>query len=330
MNIGKVDLNKLIFNFMLNRLEEWIYGVKNNKAGKYSKIDFISKNYPEILELLNTYDNNLPLLDRIYLEVNNLKEPPKCKCENCNNIPKLTSINIGYRTYCSKKCGLYSSEVNNKRVVTMLNRVDKDDIDKKRIATKKFNRLERLKSEFNLNLSYSENINNVCVYNNCDIHDIFCVNVNVLRYRFKKEHTLCTICNDPKLNSISEFQKSVITEIEKIIDPINIIINDRTLLKPKELDIYIPSLNFAIECHGIFWHSNRKRSNFDSFKYNECLDRGIKLFIIWEHDWYNNKESVMCNINKVLNCMDYRYEKVLKNEIHHGKHEIWYDQIIFL
>ena len=32
--------------------------------------------------------------------------------------------------------------------------------------------------------------------------------------------------------------------------------NDRTILKPLELDIVLPSIKLAIEYDGVYWHSN--------------------------------------------------------------------------
>ena len=38
------------------------------------------------------------------------------------------------------------------------------------------------------------------------------------------------------------------------------ITNDRSVIPPKELDIYIPSLKIAIECNGCYWHSDMKKT----------------------------------------------------------------------
>ena len=70
--------------------------------------------------------------------------------------------------------------------------------------------------------------------------------------------------------------------------------NNRTCLIGRELDIFIPSLKFAIECNGSYWHSelNGKDSKYHLSKTVECLSQGIKLLHIWEHEYYKNEYIV--------------------------------------
>ena len=37
----------------------------------------------------------------------------------------------------------------------------------------------------------------------------------------------------------------------------NIILNNRDIISPNELDIYVPSRNIAFEYDGLYWHSNK-------------------------------------------------------------------------
>ena len=73
--------------------------------------------------------------------------------------------------------------------------------------------------------------------------------------------------------------------------------NNRTILNGKELDIYIPSKNIAIECNGVFWHSTKhhKPQNFHINKYVGCLEHGIQLITIWE-DQIKNKPNIVESI----------------------------------
>ena len=64
----------------------------------------------------------------------------------------------------------------------------------------------------------------------------------------------------------------------------------------KELDIYIPSKNIAIEFNGIFHHSDeRKPNNYHINKYNECKEKGIQLISIWE-DLYITKYNIVKSV----------------------------------
>lgn len=53
-----------------------------------------------------------------------------------------------------------------------------------------------------------------------------------------------------------------------------------------ELDIYVPSLNFAIEFGSWFWHKNKVKN--DKRKIDICAEKGIELIIIYDS----------CNISK--------------------------------
>lgn len=83
---------------------------------------------------------------------------------------------------------------------------------------------------------------------------------------------------------------------------LEILYNCRDIISPYELDIYIPSLNLAIEYNGVYWHSN-KFLNRDAHynKYLRCLENGIRLIQVWEDDWKNNKSYVM---EKLYNCLN--------------------------
>lgn len=75
---------------------------------------------------------------------------------------------------------------------------------------------------------------------------------------------------------------------------INVIRNDRRLIKPQELDIYIPSHNLAIEFNGLIWHSEHggKNRNYHLDKMNKCNELGINLIQIFENEWRDRKPQV--------------------------------------
>ncbi len=105
---------------------------------------------------------------------------------------------------------------------------------------------------------------------------------------------ICTKLNPVSQNKISD------THLEKfikdILDQYNIkyITNDRTIISPKEVDIYIPSHHIAIECNGVFWHS-MKDDNYHYDKWKSCKDKGIQLLTIWQ-DWIYLKPNIVKSI----------------------------------
>lgn len=67
--------------------------------------------------------------------------------------------------------------------------------------------------------------------------------------------------------------------------------NVRNIVPPKEIDIFCPDHNIAIECNGVYWHS-MKPTNYHKEKFNTCKAQGIQLLTIWE-DWVQNKPAIV-------------------------------------
>ena len=84
--------------------------------------------------------------------------------------------------------------------------------------------------------------------------------------------------------------------IKELLDQYNIEYksNNRSIIGSKELDIYIPSKNIAIECNVCYWHSELKKPNnsYHIAKMRECEKRGIQLIQIWE-DWIIHKPEIV-------------------------------------
>lgn len=86
------------------------------------------------------------------------------------------------------------------------------------------------------------------------------------------------------------------SEIKNFIDAFNISYknNCRQTISPKELDVYIPDLNIAIEMNGNYYHSELfgKPPNYHLEKTKDCEERGIQLIHVFESEWINNKELI--------------------------------------
>lgn len=81
------------------------------------------------------------------------------------------------------------------------------------------------------------------------------------------------------------------------------IANDRQVLKGRELDIYVPSMNLAIEYHGLYWHSAacQKDPKHDMKKHHECERLGISLVSVYEDEWRDKQVIVKSMIRYRLN-----------------------------
>jgi hypothetical protein len=81
-----------------------------------------------------------------------------------------------------------------------------------------------------------------------------------------------------------------------------IIVNNRKILVGKELDIFIPELNKAIEFNGDYWHYSEKYfiPGKHAEKSNLCRQKNIKLLHIREDLWVKNKEKMKSITTKFL------------------------------
>lgn len=93
-------------------------------------------------------------------------------------------------------------------------------------------------------------------------------------------------------------------ELQKFIKTIcgNINVNNRDIIKPYELDIYIPELNKAIEFNGTYWHyhSDHFVPGKHARKSNLCRNLGIKLLYIREDLWTRDRNKMKQVIQNFL------------------------------
>lgn len=118
------------------------------------------------------------------------------------------------------------------------------------------------------------------------------------RRRFKQE--ICTNCN-PIQKSYSIAEKELLDYVSSIYCG-TIVENDRTVIAPYELDIYLPDLRLAIEYNGLYWHSNeQKPNNYHRMKSDMCKERGIHLIHVFEDDWTNKQPIIKSIISNFVN-----------------------------
>lgn len=126
-----------------------------------------------------------------------------------------------------------------------------------------------------------------------------------VKYYHFKQGSRCPICWNVIRYSRSE--KDCLDIVKQIISEENVVENDRTqIINPKtnqflELDIWIPSLNKAIEFNGEYWH----RSDYSKYKDNQkkiqCEKKGIDLMIIEERAWLDSRNKKIDKIKEFFN-----------------------------
>ena len=93
------------------------------------------------------------------------------------------------------------------------------------------------------------------------------------------------------INRFSKFEEEVLSFVNSIYNG-NILHNNRKIITPFELDLYIPDKKVAIECNGVFWHSinNGTKKDYHLNKTILCEEQNIRLIHIFENEWNDNKE----------------------------------------
>lgn len=98
------------------------------------------------------------------------------------------------------------------------------------------------------------------------------------------------------LGGRSKLEVDILDFIVASFPDLLIISNDKSLLAPYELDIFIPERKIAIEVNGEYWHSDEafNKANFSSaadyhlHKIESASKKGVNLVYLWENDWINN------------------------------------------
>ena len=132
----------------------------------------------------------------------------------------------------------------------------------------------------------------------------FEITKGLLYNRLKNKSIICLNCNKIEIKrssfelEVGSFLKSLSLKIE---------ICNRKILKGLELDYYLPDYNLAIECNGLYWHSELFRTKrYHINKTNECRKLGINLIHIWEDDWLYKSDIIKSIIKNKIGIIDKR------------------------
>jgi hypothetical protein len=109
----------------------------------------------------------------------------------------------------------------------------------------------------------------------------------------------CKVCNT---HTVSSGELELYKFIESIYDG-NIITNDKSILNGKEIDIYLPDINLAIEFNGIYWHSELRGDKNKYYHLNKtemCKKMDIKLIHIFEHEWLYKKDIIKSMVTSLI------------------------------
>lgn len=82
----------------------------------------------------------------------------------------------------------------------------------------------------------------------------------------------------------------------------SVITHSRSIIKPLELDIYLPEKHLAFEFNGTYWHSENCNceSGYHFQKTKLCNQLGIRLIHVFEYEWMYKQEKIKALIRSAL------------------------------
>lgn len=98
-------------------------------------------------------------------------------------------------------------------------------------------------------------------------------------------------------------------EIRSILNNLNVKLNDRAIIPPYEIDIFVPDYHIGIEHHGLYYHSyNRLETRDEKYKHYHkadiCKRHNILLLQIFEDEWQYKNNIVKSIIKSKFNTND--------------------------
>jgi hypothetical protein len=118
----------------------------------------------------------------------------------------------------------------------------------------------------------------------------------------------CDKCKPFYRGNSSKLEENLYQFLKSILPNDTVIYkNDTIVLDGKELDLYIPDRNLAIEVNGLYWHSEitgKKDKNYHRNKTIACYDKGINLLQIFEDEILHKSDIVKSIIKNKLGLSD--------------------------
>jgi hypothetical protein len=125
-------------------------------------------------------------------------------------------------------------------------------------------------------------------YINNDVHRYSCKEHGEFESEGTQPQTVC--CPLCVVQPKSNLEKQIVDFLSGYV---NLETSNRKILSGKELDIFIPSHNLAIEFDGLYWHSNNNHDkNYHLDKTLNCEQQNIQLIHIFENEWIHKRPIV--------------------------------------
>jgi hypothetical protein len=269
-----------VVDFLKNNIDKF--------KGGGSKGLYLLKNNPEIHKSLLYYTSSKKLNAKIYEIING-----PGNCLECGTPTNFISLEKGFSPFCEEHGKARRIKGSITRGLNSINR-----------ALDLLNGFDNIEEyEF---ICVPKKLNDVF-----EMKHISCGETFKLFLGNGKTQTYILRCPKCQNNSISSPE----LEIKKWIESKGIQCISQYKVGSKTIDLYIPEFNFAIEYHGLMYHSFGKSeySKFNNYekedpknhlnRLNLCLENSINLLQIFENEWKNKpkKDIWLSTISSKLN-----------------------------
>ena len=121
---------------------------------------------------------------------------------------------------------------------------------------------------------------------------------------------LCKLdCRDAIKRDCSTMEEDLVSFIKSLVPDAEIRQRDRLVIKPLELDVYLPEYKIAFECNPAFthnssvvdpWGSAPKDYKYHQYKSLKTQEAGVFLFHIFGYEWMNRRSVIESMIRNLL------------------------------
>jgi len=101
--------------------------------------------------------------------------------------------------------------------------------------------------------------------------------------------------------------------------------NNRTVIAPKEIDIWLPEFSIGVEFNGLFWHTTNRVGKLHKEKWTLADTAGIRLVQIFEDEWLNKQDILKARLLAFIGKSEKRDARKLEL-----KSVVWKDAKAFL
>lgn len=255
------------------------------------------------------------------MRVDDVKEKIKQTCQKRYGFDSYSSTaecKERLKQTCMQKYGVSSiahvNEVREKAKQTCIERYGVDNVfkSKKHIRKRMQTRLDR-KAKFEIENNCTSIANIIATYGQgwLAIKDEITL-FHLGNYTFVLNDDISKIEDYNNTHTRSRQEDEIYDYISSIYAG-QIIRNSRSIIKPLELDIYLPDIKLAIEYNGLYWHSTNNGSDKYSHlhKTELCESKGIRLIHISDYYWLNKKDICKSIISSAFNIYENRIDAKL-------------------